>query len=386
METATNAKDRYLDLLTQLVLEKLENPSKAAEGEWFKVSRFHSQNALGSTYSGINIINLDMITALRGYTIPVWLTGNQARQLGIHILKGEASSTIWTGATYYDKATGKKLDKMRYADYEALSPIEKDKIRVVTSPSFGIPVFNLAQTNFKEVYPAEWEALEDAFNIANYDEGQRYEDIESVCENFRSGWYPDDSRKVEVIYTADIIKPEYRREVNQIVMRDPQLYDSRHDYYLNVVQAIASSAATERLQARMAKLKEVDMVQEICVSELAAELVRCFMLSHLGLETRPSQSAIKSMGEWASVLKKDRTLIHQSMSQASRILNIVQKQLMYLGMTEVPDVCATVKNMLTEAQEKAKSERKNPDDDKKYKFKRSTGKYSNNPSLFNNRK
>lgn len=48
----------------------------------------------GEPYSGINVLTLWLEAEARGFASPLWLTYNQARELGGHVRKGEKGSPV----------------------------------------------------------------------------------------------------------------------------------------------------------------------------------------------------------------------------------------------------------------------------------------------------
>src|SRR5262245_40505004 len=90
-----------IDLYTRItseIVEQLEQgvrprhqPLNAANAAG-PVSRPLRHN--GTPYSGVNVLILWVSSHLRGYTAPLWMTFNQAKELGGHVRKGEKSSPV----------------------------------------------------------------------------------------------------------------------------------------------------------------------------------------------------------------------------------------------------------------------------------------------------
>jgi antirestriction protein ArdC len=71
----------------------------------------------GEAYSGINTLILWCYAMERAYSAPIWMTFQQARTLGAHVRKGEASApVVYAGAMSHsetDQATGEETESTR---------------------------------------------------------------------------------------------------------------------------------------------------------------------------------------------------------------------------------------------------------------------------------
>ena len=107
------------------------------------------QNVSGRNYSGSNSFFLQLQTAAKGYQLPVYLTFKQANNLKAHVLKGEKSFPV----VYWDMMVKDKDGRKISSDeYKAMTKEERKNLDVIPFIK-AFPVYNIEQTNLREVQP-----------------------------------------------------------------------------------------------------------------------------------------------------------------------------------------------------------------------------------------
>jgi antirestriction protein ArdC len=89
-------RDIYADITNQLIAAIEADPGKPAM-PWRRSGKplFMPSNALtGNAYNGINIVSLWVSAEVRGYSMPVWATYKQWRELDCQVRQGEKSSLV----------------------------------------------------------------------------------------------------------------------------------------------------------------------------------------------------------------------------------------------------------------------------------------------------
>lgn len=106
------------------------------------------RNIKGNEYSGCNIFFLRKYSRMKGFNIPVFLTFNQIKELGLSVLKGEQSCpVVYYECTYKDPDSGKRITE---SEYLSLDEDSRNKyIKRATIKYYN--VFNVCQTNMKDV-------------------------------------------------------------------------------------------------------------------------------------------------------------------------------------------------------------------------------------------
>ena len=107
------------------------------------------QNVGGRNYSGSNSFFLQLQTAAKGYQLPVYLTFKQANNLKAHVLKGEKAFPV----VYWDMMVKDKDGRKISSDeYKAMTKEERKNLDVIPFIK-AFPVYNIDQTNLREVQP-----------------------------------------------------------------------------------------------------------------------------------------------------------------------------------------------------------------------------------------
>ena len=160
-----NAGQAALDRFAEMMIERME---KMKESDWKQgwiggANGFAGlpQNVGGRNYSGSNSFFLQLQTAAKGYQLPVYLTFNQAHNLKAHVLKGEKSFPV----VYWDMMVKDKDGKKVSSDeYKAMTKEERKNLDVIPFIK-AFPVYNVDQTNLREVQPERVQKLIDKFKV-----------------------------------------------------------------------------------------------------------------------------------------------------------------------------------------------------------------------------
>ena len=154
---------KAVDRFTEMMIERMEQMKSVG---WHKgwiggatAPGAMPQNVSGRGYSGSNSFFLQLDTALRGYSMPVYLTFKQANDLGAHVKKGESAMPV----LYWDiMARDKDGHKITKEAYRKMSLAERMQVQTIPFLK-AYNVFNIDQTNLTEVKPDKVEALRKLF-------------------------------------------------------------------------------------------------------------------------------------------------------------------------------------------------------------------------------
>lgn len=156
------AADRALVKVADLIIERME---QLKDEQWQKgwltggVYSGLPQNLSGRQYQGTNMAILSVMTAINGHEIPVFTTFNDAVKEGLKINKGAKSvPVIYCGPQYKD-AEGNRIDEREYRQMSAAERKHVTSYNVLKK----FDVFNIADTNFREVNPERYEMLKQLY-------------------------------------------------------------------------------------------------------------------------------------------------------------------------------------------------------------------------------
>jgi antirestriction protein ArdC len=91
-------RDDLYQSITQKIVDQLSQGVRPWQCPWNATSAFGPPSrplrSNGKRYSGVNVLVLWLEAQLRSYSIPVWITFRQAKELGGSVKKGEKSTTV----------------------------------------------------------------------------------------------------------------------------------------------------------------------------------------------------------------------------------------------------------------------------------------------------
>lgn len=333
-----NAGQVALDRFAEMMIERME---KMKESDWKQgwiggANGFAGlpQNVGGRNYSGSNSFFLQLQTAAKGYQLPVYLTFNQAHNLKAHVLKGEKSFPV----VYWDMMVKDKDGKKVSSDeYKAMTKEERKNLDVIPFIK-AFPVYNVDQTNLREVQPERVQKLIDKFKVPELRDTQgmyAHQALDRMIQE--QSWLcpiQADKRENGAYYSPsrDIVVLPMKAQFN--TGNSPEeVYRDGMEFYSTMLHEMTHSTMTpERLNREMGgKFGDPKYAKEELVAELTAA-----MISHsMGFDSKITDNSAAYLDSWISVLKKEPKFIVSIMADVNKasdlILEHVDKQRLALG-------------------------------------------------------
>ena len=294
------------------------------------------QNVGGRNYSGSNSFFLQLQTAAKGYELPVYLTFKQANNLKAHVLKGEKSFPV----VYWDMMVKDKDGRKISSDeYKAMSKEERKNLDVIPFIK-AFPVYNIDQTNLREVQPERVQRLIDKFKVPELRDTQgmyAHTALDRMIQ--QQSWLcpiQADRRENGAYYSPsrDIVVMPMKSQFN-IGNTPEEIYRGGMEFYSTMLHEMTHSTMTpERLNREMGgKFGDPKYAKEELVAELTAA-----MISHsMGFDSKITDNSAAYLDSWISVLKKEPKFIISIMADVNKasdlILDHVDKQRLALGET-----------------------------------------------------
>ena len=292
------------------------------------------QNVGGRNYSGSNSFFLQLQTAAKGYQLPVYLTFKQAHNLKAHVLKGEKSFPV----VYWDMMVKDKDGKKISSDeYKAMSKEERKNLDVIPFIK-AFPVYNIDQTNLREVQPERVQKLIDKFKVPELRDTQgmyAHTALDRMIQ--QQSWLcpiQADRRENGAYYSPsrDIVVLPMKAQFNTGSTPE-EIYRDGMEFYSTMLHEMTHSTMTpERLNREMGgKFGDPKYAKEELVAELTAA-----MISHsMGFDSKITDNSAAYLDSWISVLKKEPKFIVSIMADVNKasdlILDHVDKQRLALG-------------------------------------------------------
>ena len=292
------------------------------------------QNVGGRNYSGSNSFFLQLQTAAKGYQLPVYLTFKQANNLKAHVLKGEKSFPV----VYWDMMVRDKDGRKISSDeYKAMTKEERKNLDVIPFIK-AFPVYNIEQTNLREVQPERVQKLIDKFKVPELRDTQgmyAHTALDRMIQ--QQSWLcpiQADRRENGAYYSPsrDIVVLPMKAQFNTGSTPE-EIYRDGMEFYSTMLHEMTHSTMTpERLNREMGgKFGDPKYAKEELVAELTAA-----MISHsMGFDSRITDNSAAYLDSWIEELKQEPKFIISVMADVNKaselILDHVDKQRLALG-------------------------------------------------------
>ena len=279
MSRLKEIRKEFEEILKELKKAMISNP------QWIKDWHIEIKNFVSKTsYSGINILILSKIMALKEHKTPYFITFNQAKEKGWKVKKGAKSYPI-----FFYKPIEKEIEE-KYLDVdEEGNEVEKIEIKKVTIPILKrYRVFNI-------------EDIEGDFEIKTSDEVEP--DFEKLLKNIKS--------YINIAYG----NPAYYPQKHIITMPRIREFESIDAYFAALFHELTHS--TKKFFPRKLSYAE---------EELVAELGSVFLCKHFGIEYPIERHAayLKSWGEQVKG-KKFYSILKECFKAVEFILEKIKK-------------------------------------------------------------
>lgn len=287
----TDRKDVYTRV-TDRIIADLEKGVRSWMKPWNaghtagKITRPLRHN--GTPYQGINILMLWGEALDKGYSAPIWMTYNQAQELGAHVRKGQQGSLV----VYANKIT-------RTETSEGGEEVEK-QIPFMK----GYSVFNVEQI---EGLPAHYYGKpENPLPLAErLDHAERF-----------------------IASTGAIIghggDKAYYAPARDIVQMPPfEAFKDRESYYATILHELTHWTSHKSRLDRSFNAKRFGD-NGYAREELVAELGAAFLSADLGITPEVREDHAAYLAHWLNALKEDSRAIFSAAAHAQRAADFLQ--------------------------------------------------------------
>ena len=305
MNEKPTAEQKALDLFSEMMISKIES-LRSKDGwkkPWFTEGALQwPKNLNGREYNGMNAFLLLLHCEKEGYKIPRFCTFDRIQQFNkpgsrdkdakprVSVLKGEHSFPVMlTTFTVVDKET---KERIKWEDYKLLSQEQREKYNVYPKLQ-TYHVFNVAQTNLKEVRPELWEKLEQEYSMPKVDRSEAFEPVDRMITDNR--WICP-------------IKPMYGDSAyfsiskNEIVVPEKGQFKDGESFYSNLFHEMGHSTGAEN---QLDRLKPTTFGSaEYAREELVAELTAALTAQRYGMSKHLKDDTAAYLKAWLDSLKE----------------------------------------------------------------------------------
>ena len=299
------AEQKALDLFSEMMIAKIESLSSKDgwKKPWFTEGALQwPKNLNGREYNGMNAMMLLLHCEKEGYRIPRFCTFDRIQQFNkpgsrdkeakprVSVLKGEHSFPVMlTTFTVVDKET---KEHIKWEDYKLLSQEQREKYNVYPKLQ-TYPVFNVAQTNLKEVRPELWEKLEQEYSMPKVDRSEAFEPVDRMIT---------DNRWICPIKPMYGDSAYYSISKNEIVVPEKGQFKDGESFYSNLFHEMGHSTGAEN---QLDRLKPTTFGSaEYAREELVAELTAALTAQRYGMSKHLKDDTAAYLKAWLDSLKE----------------------------------------------------------------------------------
>ena len=299
------AEQKALDLFSEMMISKIES-LRSKDGwkkPWFTEGTLQwPKNLNGREYNGMNAFLLLLHCEKEGYRIPRFCTFDRIQQFNkpgsrdkdakprVSVLKGEHSFPVMlTTFTVVDKET---KERIKWEDYKLLSQEQREKYNVYPKLQ-TYHVFNVAQTNLKEVRPELWEKLEQEYSMPKVDRSEAFEPVDRMIT---------DNRWICPIKPMYGDSAYYSISKNEIVVPEKGQFKDGESFYSNLFHEMGHSTGAEN---QLDRLKPTTFGSaEYAREELVAELTAALTAQRYGMSKHLKDDTAAYLKAWLDSLKE----------------------------------------------------------------------------------
>ena len=293
---------RYADLFVDLFSRVAADPRVP----FVAASPSPQQGMDGVPFRGANALVTSVAAAREGYHIPVWLTMARKDSLGLMVRKGERGVPITHYDFYYeDVGTGRRDPAMTDALYSSLTDEER-RGWVRRCHMRCWMEFNIAQTDFPDVYPEQWAGLEALF-------GSRK--APASC-GILDRMVDEGTWMCPVVPSVAASTPLYVEDRDVIEVPPKGSYADESRWYSDLLREMAHSTGSE---GRMDRGLGSSSLTEVAAEELVAELAGAVMGTFFGLQSTLGDHNVRFLKSWVTAIGETPEVIYRAVTMAARV-------------------------------------------------------------------
>jgi len=308
-------KDKLIEAFTSLMIEKINNLTEDFTTPWINIRGFKPRNINGRKYSAGNYFLLAFLCELRKYNFPIFLTFKQAKEKNLSINKGEKAYPVYYYNRYFKhRTTGENINS---DEYMLLTPEAKNEYKKIMFLKY-FNVFNIDQTNFKEVYPAEYEKYQEEKDSYNpQTNGFICPEIDEML--LLNSWYCP-------IHIKESNRAFYSPKLDYITNPLKEQFPNGEDFYTTLLHEIAHSTGhKDRLDRNFAK--SIDEIDIYAIEELTAELTSAIVGSILNIAVEPREQNAAYLNSWLSCLKEKPEYLFTILGAVSKATDLMMTKI-----------------------------------------------------------
>lgn len=328
-------KETDINKWTTLMIERIQSLSgkDGWKKPWFTEGALQwPKNLNGREYNGMNAMMLLLHCEKEGYKIPRFCTFDRIQQFNktgkkdeeqkprVSVLKGEHSFPVMlTTFTVVNKET---KEHIKWEDYKLLSQEEREKYNVYPKLQ-TYHVFNVAQTNLKEVRPEFWEKLEQEYSMPKVEKDEQFafEPVDRMIA---------DNRWICPIKPMFGDSAYFSISKNEIVMPEKRQFKDGESFYSNLFHEMGHSTGAE---GQLDRIKPATFGSaEYAREELVAELTAALTAQRYGMTKHLKGDSAAYLKSWLDSLKESPQFIKTTLLDVKKATSMLTQHIDKIAM------------------------------------------------------
>ena len=293
MATTNSTIEKIAPMFTDLLIKKIECLKTDWQKPWIaSLEQGLPRNIRGTLYNGGNVLMLLFYTEFMKFTLPVFLTFNQAKEEDLSVCKGARSFPVYYWFKFVVHKETKKT--IKYEEYRKLPATEQENYKVIPQMKY-YNVFNIDQTDFAEKQPERYERMKKGEQPEDYSDGMIYEALDELV--YLQNWYcPIKVQYSDSAYYSPSSDPIYsggiREQLEDYFYQSLEvdlllrLCPDDEDTIYQIVDLLVDTCSTKRKMLRIAGDDKPAEVVRSRLKKLNADHIR-FVLDSLAENTAP---------------------------------------------------------------------------------------------------
>ena len=302
MATTNSTIEKIAPMFTDLLIKKIECLKTDWQKPWIaSLEQGLPRNIRGTLYNGGNVLMLLFYTEFMKFTLPVFLTFNQAKEEDLSVCKGARSFPVYYWFKFVVHKETKKT--IKYEEYRKLPATEQENYKVIPQMKY-YNVFNIDQTDFAEKQPERYERMKKGEQPEDYSDGLVY----------LQNWYCP----IKVQYSDSAY---YSPSSDHIICPQREQFPQGAEYYGTLLHEMAhSTGSPQRLNRTFGSFfGDALYAREELVAELTAALCGAFF----GYAAAPQENNAAYLKHWLTKLKEEPAFLVEILGDVNKAAKMI---------------------------------------------------------------
>ena len=298
MATTNSTIEKIAPMFTELLIKKIECLKTDWQKPWItSLEQGLPRNIRGTLYNGGNVLMLLFYTEFMKFTLPVFLTFNQAKEEDLSVSKGARSFPVY----YW----------IKYEEYRKLPATEQENYKVIPQMKY-YNVFNIDQTDFAGKYPERYERMKKGEQPEDYSDRMIYEALDELV--YLQNWYCP----IKVQYSDSAY---YSPSSDHIVCPQREQFPQGAEFYGTLLHEMAhSTGSPQRLNRTFGCFfGDALYAREELVAELTAALCGAFF----GYATAPQENNAAYLKHWLTKLREEPAFLVEILGDVNKAAKMI---------------------------------------------------------------